>query len=95
VEEVDQQPSLQEVPILRHFIFSCVCVRARVCVCVWKNIVYAVKIRDLGHQRQRIAATVATITPDMLRRTRTETEYHLDVYWVTMVLTSTPIKAQH
>jgi hypothetical protein len=31
-----------------------------------KNIVYAEKIHDLDHLRQKIITAVATITPDML-----------------------------
>jgi hypothetical protein len=48
-----------------------------------KNIAYAENIRDLDHLRQKITAAAATITPDMLHRTGTETEYHLDVCRVT------------
>lgn len=44
-----------------------------------KNLVYAEKVRDIDHLRQRITAAVASITPDMLTNTWREIEYRLDV----------------
>lgn len=44
-----------------------------------KNLVYAEKIRDVQHLRERIVNCVATVPPDMLARTWEEVEYRLDV----------------
>lgn len=44
-----------------------------------KNIVYAEKIRDLDHLRERISSAILTVTPDMIGRTWQEVDYRLDI----------------
>ena len=44
-----------------------------------KNVVYAEKIRDINHLRERIIAAVETVTPAMLANTWRAVEYRLDV----------------
>lgn len=44
-----------------------------------KNLVYAEKIRDLQHLRERIYAAITTVTPEMLQNTWREVDYRLDV----------------
>lgn len=44
-----------------------------------KNIVYAEKIRDLDHLRERISAAILTVTPEMIARTWQEIDYRLDI----------------
>jgi len=44
-----------------------------------KNLVYAEKIRDVRHLRERIVNCVASVPPDMLARTWGEVEYRFDV----------------
>jgi hypothetical protein len=43
-----------------------------------KNIVYAEKIRDLQHLKDRICAAIEKVTPKMLSRVWDEAEYRLD-----------------
>ena len=44
-----------------------------------KNIVYAEKIRDLVHLRERITAALTTVTPEMIQRTWSEIDYRFDI----------------
>jgi hypothetical protein len=44
-----------------------------------KNCVYGEKIRNLQHLWDRITTAIATVTPDIIKRTWQEIEYHLDV----------------
>jgi hypothetical protein len=44
-----------------------------------KNIVYAKKIRDLQHRKDRICAAIERVRPDMLSCVWNEAEYRLDI----------------
>jgi hypothetical protein len=48
-----------------------------------KNIVYQVKINNLQHLKDCIKDAVATVTPNMIRPTWNEVEYHLVICHVT------------
>ena len=48
-----------------------------------KDVVYLTKVKDIGHLKERINAAMETIDKEMLERTWTEIEYHLDVLYVT------------
>jgi hypothetical protein len=48
-----------------------------------KNTLYQVKINDFQHLKAHIRDAVAMITPNMLRTTWNEVEYHPDICHVT------------
>jgi hypothetical protein len=44
-----------------------------------KHIVYAEKIQDMHHLKERINSVITTVTPDMIQRTWSEINYRLDI----------------
>jgi hypothetical protein len=48
-----------------------------------KKNMYAKKIRDLQHLKDRICAATETVVPEMLSRVWVEAEYRLDIHRVT------------
>ena len=44
-----------------------------------KDVVYCTKVKDINDFKEKITAAVETTDKEMLRRTWTEIQYHLDV----------------
>ena len=70
LEGVDQYPGHLEPQISLHLIFS-----------LWgciKYIVYAEKIRNIQHLRERITSAIETVTRNMIQKTWQKIEFRLD-----------------
>ena len=52
-------------------------------ICYIKDVVYHTKVKDKNDLKERINAAVKTIDEEMLKRTWTEIEYHLNVLHAT------------
>ena len=71
LEGVDQYPGHLKAQVSLHLIFL-----------LWgyiKNTVYAEKIKNIQHLQERITSAIETVTRDMIRKTRQEIEFRLEV----------------